>query len=520
MPNAVRHDPATCNACGLCVRTCPELVFTQDAPDRPVEVSFPERCIGCLACEEDCARGAIRVHRLPEGMTVDQVPAPGAGLDPDRVYDLVVIGAGPAGLAAAIRARSLGLEVAVLERLPSSRRSHHPDGGVLFGSAASYRLDRVNDGLHLDGLDLDIPAGEIRDWMHHFIVMGPDGLATRRSPAGALEFPLVAKDRLVKRLADRARELGATIAHNTRAREIAREGAVGGGDAARMRVTIDDGVAIRGRVAISAEGITGRLAEKAGVPVNEFQVGWSYAILTSVIPSARPTKEVGFLCDRLTGLPDGPPFLSYWSSGASHGEIATGPLQPGKTRAVKGRLSAYLAHAITREPRIAARMNERSGSERDAAPVLKPNGPLDGCRIYARRLPRSAVADGVIAVGDAFTTCGMLTNLTSARTGDTAAQIACEAIARGDTRASALSAFDRRVLRSQSVQGMKWMHGLLIDAPLQLPPDKLRELFAVLGPMDLGAMMGGRLGPVLGFMARSAFEGMRRPGLRRYLSGR
>jgi flavin-dependent dehydrogenase/NAD-dependent dihydropyrimidine dehydrogenase PreA subunit len=514
MPNAILHDPATCNACGLCVRTCPELVFTQDAPDRPSEVSFPERCIGCLACEEDCARGAIRVHRLPEGMRVDQVPAPGAGCDPDRVYDLVVIGAGPAGLAAAIRGRRLGLEVAVLERLPSSRRSHHPDGGLLFGSAASYRLDRVPDGLHLDGLDIDIPNGDIRDWMRHFIFMGPDGLATRRSPAGAIEFPSVAKDRLVERLADRARELGATIAHNTRVRVITREGA------GLMRVTIDDGVAIRGRVAISAEGITGRLAEKAGVPVNEFQVGWSYAILTNLAPAPRPTQEVGFLCDRLAGLPDGPPFLSYWSSGASHGEVATGPIQPGKTRALKGRLSAYLTHAIAREPRIAGRMNERLGAERDAAPAMTPTGAPDGSRIYARRLPRSAVADGVIAVGDAFTTCGMLTNLTSARTGDIAAQVARDAIARGDTSARALSAFDRKVLHSQSVQGMKWMHGLLIEAPMQLPPEKLRELFTVLRSMDLGSMMSGRLGPMVGFMARSLFEGMRRPGLRSYLTGR
>ena len=80
--------------------------------------------------------------------------------------------------------------------------------------------------------------------------------------------------------------------------------------------------------------------------------------------------------------------------------------------------------------------------------------------------------------------------------------------------------FDQKVFKLSMIQGMKWMHGLLIEAPMQLPPEKLRELFTVLRPMDLGSMMGGRLGPMVGFMARSLFEGMRRPGLRSYLTGR
>jgi flavin-dependent dehydrogenase len=485
------------------------MVFTQEELQGVSAVSFPERCIGCLACEEDCARSAIRVHRLPPGMTVGDLPTPGRALDPERLYDLVIVGAGPAGLGAAIRGRRLGLEVAVVERLPSPRRSHHPDGGLLFGSAATYRLDRAGGGFRLRELDLEFPSSDVRDWMHHFILMGPDGLATRRSRPGTIEFPSVAKDLLVERLADRARELGAAIAYNTRAGAIERAAGTG-----EMRVVTDAGAAIRGRVAISAEGIAGRLAEKAGAPVNESQVAWSYAVMAYLPPAEPPAREVGFLCDRLAGLPDGPPFLSYWASGAAQAEIGTGPIQPGRTRAVKGRLSAYLAHAIEKETRLAARLGLPGAS------FPTPTAPLDGCRIYARRWPRSAVADGLIAVGDAFATCGMLTNLTALRTGDLAAQVARDAIARGDTSVGGLAAFDRRVLRSQSAQGMKWMHALLIEAPLRLPPERLRELFTILQSMDLGAMMGGKLGPVMGFMARSAIEALRRPELRPYLTGR
>lgn len=35
-------------------------------------------------------------------------------------YDLIVLGAGPAGAAAAIKARSLGLSVAVIDEAPSA----------------------------------------------------------------------------------------------------------------------------------------------------------------------------------------------------------------------------------------------------------------------------------------------------------------------------------------------------------------------------------------------------------------
>jgi flavin-dependent dehydrogenase/ferredoxin len=506
MPNVIRLDPNLCDGCGLCVRTCPELVYTQEAQRDPAVVNFPERCIGCLACDEDCPRGAIRVHRMPAGMGADEIPAPAAGLDPEKTHDLVVIGAGPAGLAAAIRGRALGLEVAVVERMPSARRSHHPDGGLLSGGSSTYPLERVpGGGLRLRGLDVTLEAGDVRDWMNHFIFMGPDGLATRRSKPGAVEFASVSKDRLVERLADRARDAGATIAWNTRATRIERE------SAGAMRVTVDGGLALRGRVVIGAEGITGRLAERAGVPLNEFEIGWSYAAVAVFPPLAQPTGEVGFLCDRLAPLPDGPPFLSYWASGAYGTEIATGPIQKGRTRALKDRLTSYVTLAAQREPRLAGRL----GGPITGAPIEAP----DGCRIFVRRLPRRASGDGLLAVGDALTTCGMLTNLAAARTGDLAAQIARDAIGRGDTSAAALAVYDRKVLRSQRVQGMKWMHGLLIDAPLELPPEKLRALFKVLQGMDLGAMMGGGLGPVLAFFARGAAAGLRRPDLRRYLLG-
>jgi flavin-dependent dehydrogenase/Pyruvate/2-oxoacid:ferredoxin oxidoreductase delta subunit len=503
MSNVVILDSAKCNGCSLCVQVCPEMVFTQEEPHGVASLSFPERCLGCLACEEDCAQGAIRVHRLPAGMTAEEAPAPGAGLDPGKLYDLVVIGAGPAGLGAAIRGRMLGLDVAVIERLPSLRRSHHPDGGLIFCHESMYKTERTEAGIRVVELDVTIPASDVRDQMHHFIFMGPDGLATKRSKAGALSFDVIPKDRLVERLAQRALELGAAIAYNTRAGQITT------GDGCKQ-VTIDGGVTIRGRVVISAEGITGRLAHKAGAPVSEFPVGWSYAVLAALPPLAQPVDEVGFVMGPVAGLEERLPFLSYWASGRGGSEIATGPLQKGKTRGLKRRLSAYLAHVAERDTRITDRVGEPFRRTAEVA--------LDGCRIFARRLPRSAVADRVIAAGDAFTTCGMLTNFTSLYTGDCAARVAHEALARGDTSAQALAAFDNKVLRLPMVQGMKWMHNLLIEAPLELSADDLRALFKMLQKLDLGSLMGGHTSALAAFYAQNAFAMMRKPNLRRFLT--
>jgi adenylylsulfate reductase, subunit B len=503
MPAAILYDASKCNGCGLCVRTCPEMVYTQEEPYGVATLSFPERCFGCLACEEDCAQHAIRVHRLPVGMAAADVPAPGGGLDPQRVYDLVVIGAGPAGMGAAIRGRLLGLEVAVIERLPSPKRSHHPDGGLIFCNPSMYKTERVDGAIRFPDLGVTIPARDVRERMHHFIFMGPGGIATQRSKPGGIEFEVISKDRLVEVLADRARELGALIAYNTRAERIEP-------DEETASVIIDDGAVIRGRVVISAEGITGRLAHKAGAPVNEFPVAWSYAALATLPALASPADEVGFAIGPIEGIDERLPFLSYWGSGSGGSEIATGPLQKGKTRGLKRRLSSYLAHVAQHDARIAGRLG---------GPLAwPPTAEIDGSRIFARRLPHSAVSDRLIATGDALTTCGMLTNIASLYTGDLAARVAHEALQSGDASASGLAAFDRRVLRVQMVQGMKWMHNLLIEAPMELADADLRDLFGMLSKLDLGSLMSGSLGALASFYARNALTLMRKPQLRKFLT--
>jgi thioredoxin reductase/NAD-dependent dihydropyrimidine dehydrogenase PreA subunit len=152
-----RIDASRCLGCHACVDVCPFDVLTVDK--HVAVVARPEECCGVAACESACPNGSLTLAAEAEPIAdqprvdehLESRDRPGlflagdltgvplirsaigqgarvaeriaAGLprcdrtsgDADHV-DLVVVGAGPAGLAAALRARELGLSCAVLEQ--------------------------------------------------------------------------------------------------------------------------------------------------------------------------------------------------------------------------------------------------------------------------------------------------------------------------------------------------------------------------------------------------------------------
>jgi thioredoxin reductase/NAD-dependent dihydropyrimidine dehydrogenase PreA subunit len=146
-------DAARCLGCHACVDVCPFDVLSVEK--HVAVVVRPDECCGVAACEQACPNGSLRL--APEGepladrprvdahlesldrpgvflagdltgvplirnaiaqgtRVVDRVAElPRAARDAARV-DLVVVGAGPAGLAAALRAKELGLTCVVLEQ--------------------------------------------------------------------------------------------------------------------------------------------------------------------------------------------------------------------------------------------------------------------------------------------------------------------------------------------------------------------------------------------------------------------
>lgn len=154
-------DLSRCLGCATCVAACPEKGVLEIVHGQAVVVGGA-RCAGVSACERECPTGAIRVT-LTNLDERDDVPAlsdeleavgtPGlylagevtahalirtaiehgtavarrvaadgqaSGPSSDGALDLLVVGAGPAGLACALEARRLGLAFEVIEQEPQA----------------------------------------------------------------------------------------------------------------------------------------------------------------------------------------------------------------------------------------------------------------------------------------------------------------------------------------------------------------------------------------------------------------
>ena len=504
MPNTIQLNPSLCDGCGICQATCPQLVFSQPERKAVAVIEHPENCYGCMACEEDCPQHAIQVFRLPEGMTADEVPAPGQKLDSNHVYDLVIIGAGPAGLGAALRARILGMDVAVIERLPSHKRVHHPDGGLLFAKGI-YTTEHKDKGLWIKELDLHITADMIQEWLQDFLFIGPSGQSTTKRTKPWEGFPVVDKHAMLASFAQKAMNRGAIFAYNTRAYKISAPDSAG-----IRKVEIDSGRMISGKVIICAEGITGNLLEDAGMNVNQHKIAWSIAPYADLPPLPNPRMDVAFYCASGPGrtTEDRLPYLAYMSSGPHATHIAYGPIQKQYTRIPNVSATDILMDFIRNDSYLQQHLNGN---------ISVDDISWDGCRVYVRKIPDSFSAQSLLAVGDTITTCGMLTNMLSMKTGDLAAQTAFEALRKNDTSAQTMCTYDNRVRSIQMFSGMTWMNNLLIKAPLELDRNQLDQLFDTLAKLPLSRLQSGEIMPLILFYLSIMPKLFTNPVMRSYL---
>lgn len=169
----------------------------------------------------------------------------------DRVRDAVVVGGGPAGLAFAIAAAALGLDVAVLERRPGPVDKACGEGLLPAGVRS---LERLGARARLPPEDAR-PIAEIR-WIEpgyevaRLRLPAPGGLGIRRT---ALSAALLA----------RAREVGVELLSDVEVtghrREADRIWAIGrGGDVAAKVLVAADGLASPARRREGLEAAAGR----------------------------------------------------------------------------------------------------------------------------------------------------------------------------------------------------------------------------------------------------------------------
>ncbi len=149
--------------------------------------------------------------------------------------DLVVVGAGPAGIAAAMTAQARGLDVVVLDRARFPRDKTCGDGLT----AAALR--------HLEALGVTVPhlpaAG-----VQEVVLVAPDHWQVELPlPPGGFHAAVVERARLDAALVARARAVGVTVLEDTPVEEVADEP-----DGVRIRTKT--GREFRGRFVVAADG--------------------------------------------------------------------------------------------------------------------------------------------------------------------------------------------------------------------------------------------------------------------------
>jgi thioredoxin reductase/NAD-dependent dihydropyrimidine dehydrogenase PreA subunit len=161
-------DTTTCIGCSACVDACPYDVL--DIRNYVAVVARPNDCCGLTLCEQRCPNGSLVIHegeRLPDLPRIDDrleaLDAPGVHLAGDitglplirnainqgahavqaiapllrsapRVdYELIIVGAGPAGISAALEAKRLGIRYLVLEQASAAESIRSfPRGKLVF----------------------------------------------------------------------------------------------------------------------------------------------------------------------------------------------------------------------------------------------------------------------------------------------------------------------------------------------------------------------------------------------------
>jgi digeranylgeranylglycerophospholipid reductase len=392
-------DASRCSYCGGCVSVCP--VDALHLAETRLLVS--QGCIECGLCVPACPVGAL-------SETQEEAPGRAKGRVGDR-YDLIVVGAGPAGSTAAWTAAELGLSVLLLEKrqeIGSPVRcaegvAHEALGGFLQPNPAwiSARVDRAQ------------------------IVASAGGRALQRwQGSGGLGYVL--ERRVFDRaLAEQAALAGAHVHPKTTVTGLLHGHSTVAGVIAEWQGQKRE---IEAGIVIAADGVESRVGHWAG--------------LDTQLPLKDTMACAQYL---LAGIDWDPACLGYWIDDA----IAPGgyawvfPKGAGRANVGLGIQAdlgertalAYLDRFIEQEPVL---------SRGSPVTLVVGNVPV---ALPCQRL----VADGLMLVGDAARQVDPLTGggiINGMVAGRLAAQVAADALAAGDASAQGLQAYQRQAERS------------------------------------------------------------------------
>lgn len=492
-------DKKSCNGCNICVKVCPQMIL--ELVDKKVRVKDESRCMGCFGCEDECKAGAIRLMRGSQSLSnIEIESSPG----PISKCDVAVVGAGPAGLGAAITCAKAGLDVVVIERLPNRKISHHTDGGVLFSFPSITSIEIDEKKVVFPELDISLDASFAKK-CKSVGLLGPDGLSTRNDfPKGLYAFACN-KNAFVEALINEAESRGTKIWFNAKVIDVLKQnGKITG-------VVLTSGEEIQSKVVVTADGVFGKISRKAGMDICREDLWYGCVLAFEYENTGNLPGALYYLNGDLQMEEEMP--LAFGGVGITdviHVMIAF--FSRKKTYPALQPMDHYVERLIRLDERVKNILGE---SLRGLKPKM-----LTGCRALLRgKSNTDTVGHGVISVGDAWVDDGEIGNVPALGNGVYAGRIIVEAAKKNDFSKEALEPVNNFITK-------KLINALSKNKEMKLlgvkyGEDEMKLLFQFLQHMNYPIMLFG--GPIQQgvmfskFFMRNLFRLMWHPRMARAL---